>query len=73
MDRLSPRRRLRDLERTWPTPVCPTCHGHPYRLVTLDPETVAVIAETLPATGCPTCGRPIQHEVRIVGVDVHEL
>lgn len=54
-------------------PRCPTCGNWPTRLVGLDPETEEETSETMPATGCPTCGRPVRYQVCIVGVDVTAL
>jgi hypothetical protein len=53
-------RRLRALEAVYHplAATCETCHGHPARLVYIDPDTDAVWHETMPETGCPDCGAP---------------
>lgn len=61
-------RRLDTLERYWPRPVCPNCHGYPSRLVGIDEETGKETSESMPTSGCPACKRPIARELHIVGV-----
>lgn len=67
-------RRLARLEASMPRPRCVTCAGFPTRVVSIDGDTDTVISETMPESGCPTCGRPVWREVRIVAdLDVAQL
>lgn len=59
-------RRLRHLEMIWPKPQCSTCLGRPHRVVTIDPDTDVQMSETMPASGCPTCGRSIFREYHLL-------
>lgn len=60
-------RRLARLELIHAAPTtCPTCHDHPFRVVYVDENTDEVLEESMPASGCPTCGQPIDHELVIV-------
>lgn len=58
--------RLSHLELVWPKPSCPVCLGKPSRVVTIDPVTDEVINESMPATGCPVCGKGVFREYLIV-------
>lgn len=52
--------RIDRLEATWHSGnQCPTCHGYPRRLVLEDADSGNVLNETMPACGCPSCGRPV--------------
>lgn len=73
MSARSPLTRLSALEHALSMQTCQTCYGHPSRIVTIDLETNAEIGETMPAGGCPECGRPIQREYRIIGMSLEEL
>lgn len=46
---------------------CQRCYGRPVRIVTILDDTDAVLHETFPESGCPECGRPVSHTLRIVG------
>lgn len=48
---------------------CLTCYNLPFRIVTIDGDTDEVTSETMPADGCPSCGRPVTAELHIVGMD----
>ncbi len=58
--------RLRVLERHWPEPTCPTCLNRPSRVVTVHPITDETLSESMPASGCPVCGRGVFREYRVV-------
>jgi hypothetical protein len=60
--------RVERLESRLLTRKCPTCYGHPTRIVTIDADTGEETGSNLPADGCPACGRPIRRELQIVGV-----
>lgn len=62
-------RRLERLESSYGQGTCTLCYGHPVRLAGIDEDTGAEISESLPASGCPACGRPIRSELHIVGID----
>jgi hypothetical protein len=62
-------RRLARLEYRYGHGTCTLCYGYPVRLVGIDEDTGAGISESLPASGCPACGRPIRSELHIVGID----
>jgi len=66
MNAKSPAVRLVWLEDAYGRQGCPTCGGHPSRLVYVDPDTEAETGETLPASGCPECARAIVRELRII-------
>lgn len=48
---------------------CDVCRNRPVRVVTIDGATDTVTSETMPADGCPACGRPVAAELHIVGMD----
>ncbi len=66
-------RRLDTLERRWAARVCSTCHGHPSRLVVIDPETGEETSESISESGCLDCGLPVWREIHLVGADVSRL
>ena len=45
---------------------CQTCSGRPSRVVCIDAETGAEIGATMPADGCPDCGRPVFREYQLI-------
>jgi hypothetical protein len=65
----TPGGRLARLETIWrASQTCPSCHGHPSRLICADPETGVEWYENMPPTGCPACGTPItgrEHRIMI--------
>ncbi len=73
MSTQSPEGRLIALEHALGTRTCQTCHGRPSRVVSIDAETGAETGATMPAGGCPACGRPIQREYLIIGMSLEEL
>lgn len=51
-------RRLEAIERVLASASCPECSSAPVRIIATDPETGGQwYSETMPETGCPTCGR----------------
>jgi hypothetical protein len=64
----TPLARLERLEAAAHPGACPTCHNHPTRIVAIDEETGEETGASLPADGCPGCGRPIWRELQIVGI-----
>lgn len=64
-------RRLSRLEALQPG--CRTCGNHPTRIVEIDGDRDEVLSETMPETGCPTCGRPVWRTIQIVGTDVTRI
>jgi len=67
MSTQSPAGRLIVLEHAlMSTRTCQTCHGHPSRVVSIDASTGAETGATMPADGCPDCGRPVFREYRLI-------
>jgi hypothetical protein len=66
MSMKSPEGRLIVLEHALGTRTCQTCHGRPSRVVSIDPETGAETSATMPADGCPDCGRPVFREYQLI-------
>jgi len=54
------------LEHALGTRTCQTCHGRPSRVVSIDAETGEETGATMPADGCPDCGRPVFREYRLI-------
>jgi endogenous inhibitor of DNA gyrase (YacG/DUF329 family) len=69
----TPLARLERLEAAAHPGTCPTCNSHRTRIVSIDEHTGEEPGASLPADGCPTCGRPIRRERRIVGVTMDEM
>jgi hypothetical protein len=63
--------RLVRLEERIAPPACPTCHGHPSRLVGIDPETDEETSESMPESGCPACGQLPWITLCLVGIDAN--
>jgi hypothetical protein len=66
MSMKSPEGRLIVLEYALGTRTCQTCHGRPSRVVSIDAETGAETGATMPADGCPDCGRPVFREYQLI-------
>lgn len=66
-------RRIARLEEKLGALKCPRCYGRPLRIVGIDPETNEERDETMPASGCPECGRPIVRTLQLVGVSPLKL
>jgi len=66
MSMKSPEGRLIALEHALGTRTCQTCYGHPSRVVFIDAETGAETGATMPADGCPACGRPVFREYQLI-------
>ncbi len=66
MSMKSPEGRLIALEHALGTRTCQTCHGRPSRVVSIDAETGAETGATMPADGCPDCGRPVFREYQLI-------
>ena len=45
---------------------CKTCGDHPTRIICVDPETDVVWSESIPASGCPDCGRAPDRDIALV-------
>jgi hypothetical protein len=56
----SVRAKIIHLEQRFTSRDCLTCYGWPSRLVFVDAGTGEATGESLPADGCPACGRPIR-------------
>jgi len=48
------------------TRTCQACHGRPSRVVSIDASTGAETGATMPADGCPDCGRPVFREYQLI-------
>ena len=73
MSMKSPEGRLIALEHALGTRTCQTCSGHPSRIVYIDAETGAETGASMPADGCPACGRPVFREYQLIGMTVADL
>ena len=73
MSTQSPEGRLIALEHALGTRTCQTCSGHPSRIVYIDAETGAETGASMPADGCPACGRPVFREYQLIGMTVADL
>ena len=73
MSTQSPQGRLLALEHALGTRTCQTCSGHPSRIVSIDAETGAETGASMPADGCPACGRPVFREYQLIGMTVADL
>lgn len=58
--------RLVRLEQFLGRHTCQTCLNRPSRVVTVHPTTDETLSESMPASGCPTCGRGVFREYRLV-------
>jgi hypothetical protein len=66
--------RLERLEVTYRAlTLCRRCYGHPVRLTGHDERTGALITESMPADGCPACGRPVRHTRPYVGLNPEKV
>jgi hypothetical protein len=73
MSTQSPQGRLLALEHALGTRTCQTCSGHPSRIVYIDAETGAETGASMPADGCPACGRPVFREYQLIGMTLTDL
>ncbi len=69
----SPEGRLIALEHALGTRTCQMCNGRPSRVVYIDAETGAETGATMPADGCPDCGRPVFREYQLIGMTLADL